>query len=101
MPERRPCKAYGRCISFALARAVCLGLVVALAGCGDDHGSRADDALSRDAERVPTLPGANPAPHTVEPSKAVFAQRFGAGGSAVAPPPASGALLPPVMHSAD
>ncbi|NRO98911.1 hypothetical protein GWC77_23680 [Paraburkholderia sp. NMBU_R16] len=77
-----------------------MGLVVALAGCGDDRGSRADDTLSRDAERVPTLPGANPAPHTVEPSKPVFAQRFGTGGSAVAPP-ASGALLPPVMHSAE
>ena len=85
---------------WPLAFAALAVFVAVLTGCGNDRGSGADDALSHADERVPTLPGAGQASAAVEPSKPVLAQRFGVNGNAVTPP-ASGGLLPPVMHSAD
>jgi hypothetical protein len=98
MQVQRACTICGTRLSLACTA---FAFVTALAGCGDDHASRADDVLSHGAaERVPMLPGAGHAPAAAQPSQPVVAQRFGLNGNAVAPA-ASAPLLPPVMHSAD
>ena len=98
MQARRRCMVFHTRWLFALAAfAVSLST---LTGCGDDRGGRANEAPSRDSERVPMLPGTGQASPIIEPSKPVTAERFGSNGNAGAAP-ASGALLPPVMHSAD
>lgn len=99
MELRRWCAGYRKRLPIAaLASAV---LATAPAGCGDAGGSGQDDARARGADHVPTLPGAGPVHNdAAEPPKPALAQHFGSNDGAMAGP-ASGALLPPVMHSAD
>ncbi|WP_147426698.1 hypothetical protein [Trinickia fusca] len=99
-----------------VARALRVGVAslacAVITACGDGHADANDPGLTREADHVPMLPGSGTGTsiraggttdvnaHGSTPNQAPLAQRFGA-----APPPidvpASGGLLPPVMHTVD
>lgn len=105
MDPRHPGALHGKRLRTAtFIGACCVPLTCAalvLTGCGD----RGDANLtSRASEHTPMLPGAGTGAgerqDTGNAAGSALAQGFGTSGNPAAAP-ASGALLPPVMHSAD
>jgi hypothetical protein len=90
--RRRFASAPGKHLSLA----TCVAALV-LTGCGDRGGGDPDIAL-RASEHAPMLPGADASNR--QDTGGALAQSFGVARDTVGLP-ASGVLLPPVMHSAD
>lgn len=104
MTSRRSLPPQHICLSLWPPRGAWVAVLtcVAVAACGD-RGANEAAAQASSADRMPMLPGAD-AGHGAEAQAATpapsVAQRFSVSRDAAALP-ASGALLPPVIHTAD